>query len=261
MKTANKSLRGVTLVEIAIVLVIIGLLLGGILKGQELINNARIRAIADGQAGLKASWYAFIDRYRGLPGDYIQAQQHIPGAGAARTGSTTGENSGDGFTTILESPIVFQHLTAAGFLRCPTCVATGLEAPTLLNSPANAYGGVQAIFHDEDYYATDLGTRQPRLSAQSGPNIPSNIVRDVDLKVDDGQPVTGDFRSSTFAGAGFGGGTPEECITGVAVGTTTTPLTHAGSTSTAALTTLGRNSIWRHADVEIFNNCSASVTF
>ena len=37
--------RGFTLVEIAIVLVIIGLLLGGILKGQEMITQARIKNI------------------------------------------------------------------------------------------------------------------------------------------------------------------------------------------------------------------------
>ena len=39
----NKQQSGFTLVEIAIVLVIIGLLLGGVLKGQELINSAKVK--------------------------------------------------------------------------------------------------------------------------------------------------------------------------------------------------------------------------
>ncbi len=64
-----KKQSGFTLVEIAIVLVIIGLLLGGILKGQELINSARVRNLADQNSGIQAAYYGFIDRYRQVPGD------------------------------------------------------------------------------------------------------------------------------------------------------------------------------------------------
>ncbi|HVS27365.1 MAG TPA: prepilin-type N-terminal cleavage/methylation domain-containing protein, partial [Burkholderiales bacterium] len=45
---------GFTLIEIAIVLVIIGLLLGGVLKGQELITSARVRNLISQQDGIKA---------------------------------------------------------------------------------------------------------------------------------------------------------------------------------------------------------------
>ena len=65
--------KGFTLVEIAIVLVIIGLLLGGILKGQELINSARVRNLADSTSGIQAAYFGFIDRYRRVPGDWAQA--------------------------------------------------------------------------------------------------------------------------------------------------------------------------------------------
>ena len=64
--------KGFTLVEIAIVLVIIGLLVGGILKGQELINSARVRNLADTNSGIQAAYYGFIDRYRQVPGDMDQ---------------------------------------------------------------------------------------------------------------------------------------------------------------------------------------------
>ena len=69
---------GFTLVEIAIVLVIIGLLLGGILKGQELITNAKVRNLADQQNAIKAAVYALQDRFRALPGDYSQADVNLP---------------------------------------------------------------------------------------------------------------------------------------------------------------------------------------
>ena len=73
---------GFTLVEIAIVLVIIGLLLGGILKGQELIKNAKVRNVADQQNAIKAAYFAFQDRYRALPGDFTLGSQSIPNAQA-----------------------------------------------------------------------------------------------------------------------------------------------------------------------------------
>ena len=55
----NRKQAGFTLVEIAIVLVIIGLLLGGILKGQELINSARVRNLADQNSGVQAAYFGF----------------------------------------------------------------------------------------------------------------------------------------------------------------------------------------------------------
>ncbi|HEX6319483.1 MAG TPA: prepilin-type N-terminal cleavage/methylation domain-containing protein, partial [Burkholderiales bacterium] len=66
MKTAQK---GFTLVEIAIVLVIIGLLLGGILKGQEMITQAKIKNVIADMSGVSAAMYGYQDRYRALPGD------------------------------------------------------------------------------------------------------------------------------------------------------------------------------------------------
>jgi len=79
----DKNQRGFTLVEIAIVLVIIGLLLGGVLKGQEMITNAKVRNLADQGSGIKAAFFAFQDRYKALPGDYRIASQNIAGVLAA----------------------------------------------------------------------------------------------------------------------------------------------------------------------------------
>ena len=64
---SNQS--GFTLVEIAIVLVIIGLLLGGVLKGQELIENGRIKAAANDMNGMLAAHNSYFDRFHRLPGD------------------------------------------------------------------------------------------------------------------------------------------------------------------------------------------------
>src|SRR2546422_1386017 len=61
--------QGFTLVEIAIVLVIIGLLLGGILKGQEMITQAKIKNVIADFSGVSAAYHGYQDRYRAIPGD------------------------------------------------------------------------------------------------------------------------------------------------------------------------------------------------
>ncbi len=65
---------GFTLVEIAIVLVIIGLLLGGVLKGQELINSARVKNMVGDFRTVSALVYGYQDRFRAFPGDQNQNQ-------------------------------------------------------------------------------------------------------------------------------------------------------------------------------------------
>src|SRR6266404_5761582 len=70
IKNRNSTEAGFTLVEIAIVLVIIGLLLGGILKGQEMITQARIKNIIN---DVTVAVTSYQDRYRAIPGDDLNA--------------------------------------------------------------------------------------------------------------------------------------------------------------------------------------------
>ena len=76
--------KGFTLIEIAIVLVIIGLLLGGVLKGQELITSARVRNLISQQDGIKAAFFGFQDRFRAMPGDMPTANEDLACPGLAQ---------------------------------------------------------------------------------------------------------------------------------------------------------------------------------
>src|SRR5476651_2091976 len=95
MKKVKSQQSGFTLVEIAIVLVIIGLLLGGILKGQELINSAKVKNIANDFRVIPTYIYAYQDKFKALPGDDCLAGTHV-GAPATDSGPPCAAPAGNG---------------------------------------------------------------------------------------------------------------------------------------------------------------------
>ncbi|HUW28006.1 MAG TPA: type II secretion system protein [Sulfuriferula sp.] len=82
MKNMQKQ-NGFTLIEIAIVLVIIGLLLGGVMKGQELINSAKVKNLANDFRNIPLFIYGYQDKYKALPGDDANATTHVGAAATA----------------------------------------------------------------------------------------------------------------------------------------------------------------------------------
>src|SRR6267378_4350238 len=88
--TSMKKTQGFTLVEIAIVLVIIGLLLGGILKGQEMITQAKIKNVIADFSGISAACRGYVDRHKKIPGDDPCAGTTNSAITANVCGTTTG---------------------------------------------------------------------------------------------------------------------------------------------------------------------------
>lgn len=93
----SRYTQGFTLVELAIVMTIVGLLIGSLLKGQEMIANARMNATITQIQAYKAAVISFEDIYRGLPGDLRNSSTRIPGCNAGcETAYDAWHRNGDG---------------------------------------------------------------------------------------------------------------------------------------------------------------------
>lgn len=181
--------KGFTLVEISIVLVIVGLMLGGVLKGQVLIDSARVRSIINDLNGIRTAWYGFQDRFHGIPGDFPGATSYIS--------ATSADGDGDGaVSSKQEVASVWQHLSISGFIS-GEFDGEGGNIGTLSDAecssstcPQNPYYG----FYKYTYTAKADAVAASSNELYTGAKIPSSVLFEVDTKLDDGIPNTGQFR-------------------------------------------------------------------
>ncbi len=187
---------GFTLVEIAIVLVIIGLLLGGVLKGQELINSAKVKNFATDFRNVPLFIYGFQDKYKVLPGDDWNISAKIPNATNATTPAATGNNgridgNWDTVTVTDESMLFWQHVRLAGLAAGTTVVAAN-------NTywPVNADGGRIGIESGSSNYIqnTVAGTFLQGSYVVCSTGILGKFALQLDTTMDDGNPQTGSLR-------------------------------------------------------------------
>jgi Tfp pilus assembly protein PilE len=208
---SRRKTIGFTLIETAIVLVIIGLILGGVLKGRELFANARVRELISQQVGIKIAFLSFEERFRALPGDYARATANI----ADTTQNGNGNGQIEDSSTPIESILVWEHLSRAGFL---TSTYTYSATESALTSPVNRYGVNLQIVYDGIFGDGTTTTPSPlRHNIKSGSQIPVEVLAETDRKIDDGAPFTGTFQFSTYRGNGAANPAltgPTSCING-----------------------------------------------
>jgi prepilin-type N-terminal cleavage/methylation domain-containing protein len=204
--------NGFTLVEVAIVLVIVGLLLGGTLKSMELIAGARVREFISQQDGIRIAFLGFEDRFRAKPGDYSRATTII--AGTTQNGNGNGRI--EATAVPIESILVWEHMSRAGFLARTYTYGATESAST---GPGNRYGVNQQIVYDGVYETgTSAAPLTSRHNIKTGSQVPVGVVVEVDRKIDDGAPFTGGFQFSTYRGNGVANPAlsgPNSCIIGV----------------------------------------------
>jgi prepilin-type N-terminal cleavage/methylation domain-containing protein len=189
MKTKQ---TGFTLVEIAIVLVIIGLLLGGILKGQEMITQAKIKNVVNDFNGITAAVNSYQDRYRALPGDDLNAATRWTGGVAIGNGDGQIGGTGDlyNLTPTMTSPkennVFWWHLRLAGFVGGSTSATA-----SSVQQPSNAANGIMGVQN------TGMGFTSNIICSS---NLPDKIAIAVDTQMDDGSSTSGQVRGLAQTG-------------------------------------------------------------
>lgn len=192
-----KRSSGFTLIELAIVLVIIGLLLGGVLKGQELINNARVKNLAADFRNVPVFIYGYQDRYRALPGDDTNANTHVGGVVATTPAGTlaNGQINGawDSNTQTDESILFWQHVRLARLAAGPTAAPAAGGVAAFV--PTNSVGGRMGVSSVPpitgmlgSYYVCSAG-------------IEAQFALQIDTTLDDGVTTTGAVQTVLTAAA------------------------------------------------------------
>jgi prepilin-type N-terminal cleavage/methylation domain-containing protein len=217
MKRQYSKQSGFTLVEIAIVLVIIGLLLGGVLKGQEMITSSKGKAVNNEKSGIQAAFTSYFDRYKALPGDDATAAARFTAGQCGGVACLNGNGNGTlnaapaavgnsawnafpvaALAGTLENQFAWQHLRASGFLK------EG-EASQFSN-PRHASGGRIGVQNVQQYAGhSAAGTAQVFAVFEA---VPTNVAQAMDSSVDDGFNNLGSWRAVANTAVNATPGTP-----------------------------------------------------
>jgi prepilin-type N-terminal cleavage/methylation domain-containing protein len=220
---ARKSRAGFTLVELAIVIIIIGLLIGGVLKGQALITNAQVTTTVAQLKSIEAAVITFKDTYNTIPGDLMNANTKLPNCAVPPCNPAA--PNGDGRLALApgaaplagsENQSFFVQLNAAGLLSgiTPGTQTFGGNMPVAKISGVGIGAGSPSIpVVAGDFLALVGGTVPPAglylvltgtpTAAPTVSLIPDQALR-IDTKLDDGAPDTGLVRAFGVTGAGIG---------------------------------------------------------
>lgn len=210
---------GFTLVELSIVMIIIGLLIGGILKGQELIQNARVTSTVTQVKGYAAATLTFQDTYGSVPGDIVSATTLIPDCNA---GNFCGGGNGDltvgsrstnayslnqaGVLTIpeVETTYFWKHLQLAGLIdgikpnSDPTAPVWEETHPynELTNGGFAVYTSSQALD-----VGRGIGVRLQSIPTGTTASrvVTPMVAKKIDAKMDDGHPDQGNVQADSEA--------------------------------------------------------------
>jgi prepilin-type N-terminal cleavage/methylation domain-containing protein len=191
MQKTGKN-KGFTLIEIAIVLVIISLLLGGVLKGQALIDSAKVKNLAGDFRQALAAVHTYQDKYKKLPGDDNKAVRRWSLA-AGHEGNGDGTIGGQWNDTALssESVLAWEHLRRADIVSG----SGDFSSVAAASLPSNAQGGRFGISGQKPI----PGLKSAAFYACSDA-IDGKLALELDTQLDDGEPDKGALQAVAQSG-------------------------------------------------------------
>ena len=233
LRTKTKQ-AGFTLVELAIVIVIIGLIVGGVLVGQDMIKAAELRAAIGQIEKLDTAVNVFRNKYNGIPGDLANPANFgftAPSAAATKQGNGVLDAA---LQQLDEEPgLFFAHLSSANLIPDSISRTTAQVTSTTMTTTLSSYvpvsklgkgimliaqstGGVNHYMLDNASLAAS-GALTYNHSAMS-----PMIAYNVDSKFDDGNPTTGkvmavDDLTTAASSTAHAGANSGSCVDSTAV--------------------------------------------
>jgi hypothetical protein len=220
----NPLIAAFTLIEMAIVITIIGLVVGGIILARSYLDNSQMNAMMTESRYYINAFSQFQSLYHAVPGDMATADQvwgRSPNCGGAiANGTCPGDGNGQilssanaGAGALPEVFYAFQHLALAGLIsgnytgRTAGGVGT-LVATAGVNVPAGAFSGTAYLFDHPDFtdgnvtgadplYFSTLYFHVLKVAALPANSLPTGAfltpaqALELDTKYDDGKPGTG----------------------------------------------------------------------
>lgn len=195
MKKQNKNKRqeGFSLIESAIVLVIIGFLIGGILKGRELIESARLKRVISQLNEYRLATSAFIDKYDALPGDFNKASQLIKQG--LQDGNGNGIVDGAGLAAGSEALQFWAHLAAAGLIGNPGVEEERNRGEFGKGAPESSLGGGFTVENNPRELRGLWFILGKKVGNHGYGGLLTPIqAQGIDKKLDNGHPTSGKVR-------------------------------------------------------------------
>jgi prepilin-type N-terminal cleavage/methylation domain-containing protein len=241
--TYNKRTEGFTLVELAIVIVIIGFLVAGIAVGANMIKQAELRSLITDFQQYQVAYNNFIGRYNKVPGDMDTASSYWSTAGVCGVAAVDCNGDGDGLiehgTTIATNEVLkawkqlsLANMISAGIAVLPATntgvITLGTQAPISKKAGSGFYmaqggdnhggTGVNSPFATSTN-AVFLGRGGVAAAAPVNPALTAEEAFNIDLKLDDGLVNAGAFNGAStgvFRAHDGQGVTAGNCATGTA---------------------------------------------
>ncbi len=205
MERSSKD-RGFSLVEMGVVLVIISLIIGSVIAGQDMIRAAKVKSVVSQLEEFQGSYGVFVEKYHANPGDYRYANIYL-GSTAGEIGNGNGRINWNGLVGAnYEGPMAWYHMRLAGLINGPYgTILNSLDGVPGSVVPAAKMGGDGSGFY-MDYDATPgIATYGGAMGnfmglggfGGAGTGINDDAVltsidsENIDRKLDDGLPKAG----------------------------------------------------------------------
>lgn len=205
--TRHKTQAGFSLIELAVVLIIMGLLIGGILKGRELIESARLKRAVSQLNEYRLAATTFIDKYDALPGDFNKASTLIHPS--LRNGNGNAIVDGAGLASGSEALAFWSHLAGAGLIGSPGPLTAQHQGDFGAGAPESSLGGGFTV-ETNPHGLSGLWFIMGKKNGDHGDGAlltPAQAMS-LDKKMDNGYPTSGKVRAFDGSDA-----SPHACVT------------------------------------------------